>query len=131
MFKIIILDYSILVQHSRESALFSKKFRRQITSLGHAGSPCFLSFCYLRCIVLTLSILGSVYLKTTVYLQKYSNHSCSILGSVYLKSIVNLQKYSNQCCSIPANVYVTNALLRIALLTYMRTSLRGRGPMIV
>ena len=32
---------------------FLKKFRRQLTSLGHAGSPCFLSFCYLRCIVLT------------------------------------------------------------------------------
>ena len=73
MFKIIILDYSILVQHSRESALFSKKFRRQLASLGHAGSPCFLSFCYLRCIVLTFSILGSVYLKTTVNLQKYIN----------------------------------------------------------
>ena len=66
MFKIIILDYSILVQHSRESALFSKKFHRQAASLGHAGSPCFLSFCYLRCIVLTCSILGSVYLKSTV-----------------------------------------------------------------
>ena len=74
MFKIIIiLDYFILVQHSRESALFSKKFRRQVASLGHAGSPCFLSFCYLRCIVLTFSILGSVYLKTTVNLQKYIN----------------------------------------------------------
>ena len=35
--------------------------------------PCFLSFCYLRCIVLTFSILGSVYLKTTVNLQKYIN----------------------------------------------------------
>ena len=45
---------------------FLKKFRRQLTSLGHAGSPCFLSFCYLRCIVLTCSILGSVYLKSTV-----------------------------------------------------------------
>ena len=68
MFKIIILDYSVLVQHSRESALFSKTFRRQVASLGHAGSPCFLSFCYLRCIVLTCSILGSVYLimKSTV-----------------------------------------------------------------
>ena len=87
MFKIIIiLDYFILVQHSRESAIFSKKFRRQLTSLGHAGSPCFLSFCYLRCIVLT----------------------CSILGSVNLKSTVNLQKHSNQCCSTPANVYLTN-----------------------
>ena len=73
MLKIIILDHSILGEHSRESALFSKKLRRQITSLGHAGSPCFLSFCYLRCIVLTFSILGSVYLKTTVNLQKYIN----------------------------------------------------------
>ena len=66
MIKIIILDFSILVQHSRESALFSKKFHRQAASLGHAGSPCFLSFCYLRCIVLACSILGSVYLKSTV-----------------------------------------------------------------
>ena len=87
MLKIIILDHSILGEHSRESALFSKKFRRQITSLGHAGSPCFLSFCYLRCIVLTCSILGSVYLKSTVNLQKCSNHSCTILGSVYLAEI--------------------------------------------
>ena len=86
MLEIIILDYSILGQHSRESPLFSKKFPRQLTLLGHAGSPCFLSFCYLRCRVLT----------------------CSILGSVYLKSTVNLQKYSNQCCSIPANVYLKN-----------------------
>ena len=131
MFKIIILDYSILVQRWRESALFSKEFRRQVASLGHAaGSPCFLSFCCLRCIVLTCSILGSlylkstvnslkcsnqccsilgsVYLKSTVNLQKCSNHSCSILGSVYLKSTVNLQKHSNQCCSIPANVYLKN-----------------------
>ena len=69
MLKIIILDYSILGQHSRESALFSKKFPRQLTLLGHAGSPCFLSFCYLRCRVLTCSILGSVYLKTIVNLQ--------------------------------------------------------------
>ena len=86
MFKIIILDYSIVVQHSRESALSSKKFRRQVASLGYAGSACFMSFCYRRCIVLTCSILGSVYLKSTVNLQKCSNHSCSILGSVYLKS---------------------------------------------
>ena len=69
MLEIIILDYSILGQHSRESALFSKKFPRQLTLLGHAGSPCFLSFCYLRCRVLTCSILGSVYLKTIVNLQ--------------------------------------------------------------
>ena len=45
-------------------------------------------------------MLGSVYLKTTVNLQKCSNHSRSILGSVYLKSTVNLQKYSNHSCSI-------------------------------
>ena len=69
MLEIIILDYSILGQHSRESPLFSKKFPRQLTLLGHAGSPCFLSFCYLRCRVLTCSILGSVYLKTIVNLQ--------------------------------------------------------------
>ena len=73
MLKIIILDYSILGQHSKGSALSPKRFRRQLISLGHAGSPCFLSFCYLRCIVLTFSILGSVYLKTTVNLQKYIN----------------------------------------------------------
>ena len=29
----------------------------------------------------------------------------AVLGSVYLESTVNLQKCSNQCCSIPANVY--------------------------
>ena len=86
MLKIISPDYSILGQHSRESTVFSKKYRIQLTSLGHAGSPCFLSYCYLPCIVLTCSILGSVYLKSTVNLQKCSNHSCSILGSVYLKS---------------------------------------------
>ena len=73
MLKIIILDYSILGHHSRESALFSKIFCKQLTSLGHAGSPCFLSFCYLRCMVLTCSILGSVHLKTTVNLHKYIN----------------------------------------------------------
>ena len=73
MLKIIILDYSILGQHSTESALLSKKFRRQLTSLGHAWFPCFLSFCYLRCMVLTCSILGSVHLKTTVNLHKYIN----------------------------------------------------------
>ena len=43
---------------------------------------------------LCCSILGSVYLKSTVPLQKCSNHSCSTLGSVYLKSTVNLQKHS-------------------------------------
>ena len=121
MLKIMILANSILGQHSRESALFSKNFREQLTSLGHAGYPCFLSFCYLRCIVLTCTILGSVYLKTTgnlqkyinqscsmpknsFNLQKYSNKCCSILGSVYLKSTVNLQKCSNQCCSILGSV---------------------------
>ena len=31
-----------------------------------------------------------------------------VLGSVYLKSTVNLQKCSNQCCSIPVNVYLKN-----------------------
>ena len=61
MLKIIILDYSILGEHSRESALFSKKFCRQLTSLGHAGSPCFLSFCYLRCIVLTYIVSWEAY----------------------------------------------------------------------
>ena len=96
MFKIIIiLDYFILVQHSGESALFSKKIRRQLTSLGHAGPPCFLSFCYLRCIVLTCSILGRVYLKTTVHLQNYMNQSCSMPENSF-----NLQKYSNLYCSI-------------------------------
>ena len=94
MLKIIILDYSILGQHSR-----------QLTSLGHAGSPCFLSFRHLRCIVLTCSILGSVYLKSTVNLQKFSNQCCSILGSVYLKSTVNLQKCSNHSCTILGSVY--------------------------
>ena len=127
MLKIIILDYSILGQHSRESALFSKKFPRQLTLLGHAGSPCFLSFCYLRCRVLTCSILGSVYLKTivnlqkyihqscsmpenSINLQKYSNQCCSILGSVYLKSTVDLQKRSNQCCSILGSVYLKSTV---------------------
>ena len=62
MLEIIIMDYSILGQHSRESALFSKKFATQLTLLGHAGSPCFLSFCYLRCRVLTCRILGRVIL---------------------------------------------------------------------
>ena len=55
--------------NTRESQLFSQKHfadNYNVTSLGHAGSPCFLSFCYLRCIVLTCSILGSVYLKSTV-----------------------------------------------------------------
>ena len=45
-----------------------ENFGGQLTSLGHAGSPCFLSFCYPRCIVLTCTILGSVYMKTTVNL---------------------------------------------------------------
>ena len=61
MLKIIIPDYSILGQHSRESALFSKKICRQLTSLGHAGSPCFLSFCYLRCIMLTYIVSWAAY----------------------------------------------------------------------
>ena len=97
MLKIMILNYSILGQHSRESALFSKNFREQLTSPLHAGYhcgyPCFLSFCYLRCIVLTCcTILGSVYLKTTVNLQKYINQSCSMPENSF-----NVQKYSNQC----------------------------------
>ena len=105
MLKIIILDYSILGEHSRESALFWKKFRRQIASLGHAGSPCFLSFCYLRCVVLTCSNLGSVYLKTTVNLRKYINQSCSMPENSF-----NLQKYSNQCCSILGSVYLKSTV---------------------
>ena len=127
MLKIIILDYSILGQHLRESALSPKRFRRQLILLGHAGSPRFLSFCYLRCIVLTCSILGSVYLKTTVNLrnyinqscsmpensfnlQKYSNLCCSILGSVYLKSTVPLQKCSNHSCSTLGSVYLKSTV---------------------
>ena len=111
-------------------------YKRLRGRLGHAGSPRFLRFCSLRCIVLTCSILGSVYLKTTVNLQNYINQSCSmpknsshlqkysnqcfsILGSVhvYLKSTVNLQKYSNQCCSIPANVYLKK-YITLTYLTY-------------
>ena len=41
MLKIMILDYSILGKHLRESALFSKNVRGQLTSLGHAGFPLF------------------------------------------------------------------------------------------
>ena len=114
MLKTIILDYSILGQHSRESALFSKKVRRQLTSLGHAGSPCFLSFCYLRCIVLTCTILGSVYLKTTGNLQKYINQSCSMPENSF-----NVQKYSNQCFSILGSVFLKST---VNLTEYRRTS---------
>ena len=105
MLIIIIVDYSFLGEHSRESALFWKKFRRQITSLGHAVSPCFLSFCYLRCIVLTCRIRGSVYLKTTVNLRKYISQSCSMPENPF-----NLQKYSNQCCSILGSVYLKSTV---------------------
>ena len=92
-------------QHSRESALFSKTFRRQWTSLGHARSPCFLSVCYLPCITLTCSILGSVYLETTVNLQKYINQSCSMPENSF-----NLQKCSNHSCSILDSVYLKSTV---------------------
>ena len=103
MLKIMILDYSS--KHSRESALFSKNFREQLTSLGHAGYPCFLSFCYLRCIILTCTIPVSVYLKTTGNLQKYIYQSCSMPENSF-----NFQKYSNQCYSILGSVYLKSTV---------------------
>ena len=42
---------------------FLKKFRRQLTSLGHAGSPCFSE---LLLAALHSISLGSVYLKSTL-----------------------------------------------------------------
>ena len=49
MLKIIILDYSILGQHSRESALFSKKFATQLTLWVMLGP--LVSWAFVICVV--------------------------------------------------------------------------------
>ena len=93
---------------------FLKKISQTINL---AGSCWVLLFPELLLSALHIINLGSVYLKSTVNVQKYCNHSCSILGSVYLKSTVNLQKCSNQCCSILANVY-SKEHITLTYLTY-------------
>ena len=67
----------------------------QLTKMGHSD------------LLITVWIISEF---EKVDLQKCSNYSCSILGSVYLKSTVNLQKCSDHSCSILGSVYLKYTL---------------------